>query len=717
VHWPRRDGVGPKGPHARRVRGRVTCSPIDRPGAIIGPARVTLCLQSTPRLSDTVVRLGLCHGCIRWDRSASGPVVVNLGGQRSPRFGHDLLICCSGCCPDQSLALLSGVLPRWRVSFRSADLLHARLGGVLDALVGIGHHNVQDLVHCLVRCGSLDEGEGQAPLRLWRFGYWLIILLFHIPIIDLRVLVLGQEALSVSRQAGALGRTRIPNLLIRRDIRQHLWPAGQALTCQDVAQQCAAVVGAWRHRKAKIRPAHIKPAVLLALDPLLVKSAPSVRHRIWPWETVPSRLQEVADIRPCCLQLPQPGNPSDCAGSDPPLISSGKTQRWHRLPRGLPPGHAQGGGKCIKVSVYHVNMNYTAEVAVIGAGVIGMSTTLALKDRGIKTICIEQASPGSGQSKGVVRNFRHYHADTNLIAYSRLARNAWKLWESRFDRVLLSEVGLVYLSSVGPHIAETLQNCEVPVTRDAGGGSIDGLPTQNLWNSTVVIDEKAGPIWARETIVALNSALPNDILNATVLALDVYQDRVKIATTEGIVRAEHVIVCAGVQTNRIALSAGISIDVIRAVHSRPCYRIRDEFKGSKFKSVVDTSEQYGPSIYGAPAPDGQGYVVGLAGVNDDTPIGAFSEYSVDLAAVNSDIRQINDYVQAAFSELESLPMAVRLCTTTAIPGDDGDAIACYTRDRLSFMVGNNLFKFAPLLGESLADVATGCGPEWLLRPT
>jgi hypothetical protein len=97
--------------------------------------------------------------------------------------------------------LLSGVLRRWRVSFRSAYLLHTRLGGVLDALVGIGHHNL----HRLVRCGSLDEGEGQVPLRLWQFGCWLVILLFHTPIIDLRVLVLGQEALSVSRRAGALG--------------------------------------------------------------------------------------------------------------------------------------------------------------------------------------------------------------------------------------------------------------------------------------------------------------------------------------------------------------------------------------------------------------------------------------------------------------------------------------------------------------------------------
>lgn len=41
------------------------------------------CLQNTPGLSATVAHLGLGHRCIRWDRFASGPVVVNLGGQQS----------------------------------------------------------------------------------------------------------------------------------------------------------------------------------------------------------------------------------------------------------------------------------------------------------------------------------------------------------------------------------------------------------------------------------------------------------------------------------------------------------------------------------------------------------------------------------------------------------------------------------------------------------
>jgi hypothetical protein len=50
--------------------------------ARVQPARLILCLQSTPGLSETVAHLVLRQGRIRWDRPVSGPVVVSLGGQR-----------------------------------------------------------------------------------------------------------------------------------------------------------------------------------------------------------------------------------------------------------------------------------------------------------------------------------------------------------------------------------------------------------------------------------------------------------------------------------------------------------------------------------------------------------------------------------------------------------------------------------------------------------
>src|SRR5207249_1059613 len=66
----------------------------------------------------------------------------------------------------------------------------------------------------------------------------------------------GQAPVCVLGTHGRARRDSNPSLLIRRYIRTLSWPASQALACQDVARQCAAVVGLWRSCKTKIRPGH-----------------------------------------------------------------------------------------------------------------------------------------------------------------------------------------------------------------------------------------------------------------------------------------------------------------------------------------------------------------------------------------------------------------------------------------------------------------------------
>jgi hypothetical protein len=54
--------------------------------------------------------------------------------------------------------------------------------------------------------------------------------------------------------AGALGGTRTPNLLIRRDLHDIVGPAQIALTCRNLPHWSARLRGVTRRRKAKIRP-------------------------------------------------------------------------------------------------------------------------------------------------------------------------------------------------------------------------------------------------------------------------------------------------------------------------------------------------------------------------------------------------------------------------------------------------------------------------------
>ena len=68
------------------------------------------------------------------------------------------------------------------------------------------------------------------------------------------------------------------------------------------------------------------------------------------------------------------------------------------------------------------------EVAVVGAGIVGLCTAYALVERGIAVRVYEQSVPGNGQSGGVSRIFRHAHDDPRLIAYAVESRAVYEEW-------------------------------------------------------------------------------------------------------------------------------------------------------------------------------------------------------------------------------------------------------------------------------------------------
>jgi sarcosine oxidase len=86
-----------------------------------------------------------------------------------------------------------------------------------------------------------------------------------------------------------------------------------------------------------------------------------------------------------------------------------------------------------------------AEVAVVGAGIVGLSATDALLRRGADAVCLAGGHPGHGQSAGAARGFRHLHADPALTALAVRSARAWRRLEERAGVELLERGGALHL--------------------------------------------------------------------------------------------------------------------------------------------------------------------------------------------------------------------------------------------------------------------------------
>src|SRR5215216_7192472 len=90
-------------------------------------------------------------------------------------------------------------------------------------------------------------------------------------------------------------------------------------------------------------------------------------------------------------------------------------------------------------------MTRSPDVAVVGAGIVGLAAADALSRRGAGVVVLERGAPGSGQSAGAARGFRHLHATAEQIADAVRARAAWDAWSERAGEPLLGKEGALRL--------------------------------------------------------------------------------------------------------------------------------------------------------------------------------------------------------------------------------------------------------------------------------
>jgi glycine/D-amino acid oxidase-like deaminating enzyme len=331
-------------------------------------------------------------------------------------------------------------------------------------------------------------------------------------------------------------------------------------------------------------------------------------------------------------------------------------------------------------------MQGRAEVAVVGAGIVGLAAADALARAGADVRCFEAAEPGSGQSAGYTRVFRHVHDRADLVELVIRARRGWDEWSELAGQPLVGDEGVLFASPDAEETAALFVDAGVEHRLVDENEQRRLLPILAPPGGPALYDVRGGAIRVREAVTALVARLGDRIVSEEVLVLDTEGG---VETASGSARFDRVLVCAGARTPELAAPLGIDLPLEIRDHTRATFGPREEH--SRLACWMDRTNVYGATVYSGPVPALGGFAVGLA-TEDSDPAGS--------------VARVQGYVEQALPGLDPEPIDTITRPLTILPWHP-DAFALWEVGAVLVFAGHNLFKFAPVLGDLLAEACRG----------
>ena len=340
-----------------------------------------------------------------------------------------------------------------------------------------------------------------------------------------------------------------------------------------------------------------------------------------------------------------------------------------------------------------------ADVLVVGAGVMGAATARALRRSGRKVVLLEQFSPGHrrGSSHGHTRIFRYSYPDP---VYVRMAQRSLRLWrelERESDEQLLTTTGGLDLGDGVEANAAALGECGASFEMLGGRDVSRRFSQVRVAPSEQALFQPEGGVIAAERSVAaflrLAVAAGAELIERQrVTRLEVHGDSVRASTEHAIFEAPVAVVTAGGWARPLLATAGIELPV-RITRETVAFF---ELMGAPPPPLVEWGA---PSAYSLPSP-GQGIKAAqhIAGPETD----ADDEGRPSAASVAI----VTEWIQRRFPNTSPTPHLIETClyTNTA---DESFILERHGPIVVGSPCSGHGFKFAPLIGERLANLAEG----------
>lgn len=357
------------------------------------------------------------------------------------------------------------------------------------------------------------------------------------------------------------------------------------------------------------------------------------------------------------------------------------------------------------------------DVIVVGLGAVGSAAASALARRGAAVLGLDRFRPPHdlGSSHGRSRIIRTaYFEDPAYVPLVRRAFQGWRELEARTGRRLLRMTGALMLGAEGSALIQgTLTSCRTwqlaHETLDAGEIA-RRFPALTPPPGTVGVYEADGGALApeeciRATLGEASKAGAELRFGEPARAWEPAAGGVEVTTGTGRFRAARLVLCAGAWTPGL-LRAPLPLEPERQVLHWFQPKTRPEaFTPGALPAFV-WERAPGEYYYGLPEADGQ--AVKFARHHGGAPC---DPDTVDRTVSPGDIAAVAAPRRELLPDLDEQPTASQVCLYTNSP-DHHFVVGLHPAAAgvaIAAGLSGHGFKFAPALGEALADLALDGG--------